>query len=77
MRKISYDPLFKKLVDVKMNRTELAKKAGISKGTMTKIGKNEYVAMEVIEKLCIVLDCDIVDIVNCLPSSTDSVSADS
>ena len=76
MRKISYDPLFKKLVDVKMNRTELAKKAGISKGTMTKIGKNEYVAMEVIEKLCIVLDCDIVDIVNCLPSSSDSASAD-
>lgn len=68
MRKISYDPLFKKLVDVKLNRTELAKKAGISKGTMTKIGKNEYVAMEVIEKLCNVLDCDIVDIVSCLPT---------
>ena len=67
MRKISYDPLLKKLVDAKMNRTELAKKAGISKGTMTKIGKNEYVAMEVIEKLCNVLDCDIVDIVSCLP----------
>ena len=75
MRRISYDPLFKKLVDVKMNRTELAKKAGISKGTMTKIGKNEYVAMEVIEKLCNVLDCDINDIVSCLP--TDSASADS
>ena len=75
MRRISYDPLFKKLVDVKMNRTELAKKAGISKGTMTKIGKNEYVAMEVVEKLCNVLDCDIADIVSCLP--TDSASADS
>ena len=49
MRKISYDPLFKELVDVKMNRTELAKKASISKGTMTKSGKNEYVAMEFIQ----------------------------
>lgn len=68
MRKISYDPLFKKLVDVKMNRTELANKAGISKGTMTKMGKNEYVALEVLEKLCNVLDCDIVDVVSCLPS---------
>ena len=68
MRKISYNPLFKKLVDVKMNRTELAKKAGISKGTMTKIGKDEYVAMEVIEKLCNVLDCDIADIVSCCPA---------
>lgn len=68
MKRISYDPLFKKLVDVKMNRTELAKKAGISKGTMTKIGKNEYIAMEIVEKLCNVLDCDIVDIVSCLPT---------
>jgi len=69
MRKISYDPLFKKLVDVKLNRTELARKACISKGTMTKIGKNEYVALEVIEKLCNVLDCDVIDIVSCLPAS--------
>ena len=68
MRKISYDPLFKKLVDAKMNRTELAKKAGISKGTMTKIGKNEYVALEVIEKICQTLDCDIADVVSCLPT---------
>lgn len=68
MRKISYDPLLKKLIDVKMNRTELAKKAGISKGTMTKIGKNEYVALEVVEKLCNALDCDIVDIVRCIPT---------
>jgi DNA-binding Xre family transcriptional regulator len=72
MRKISYDPLFKKLVDVKMNRTELSKKAGISKGTMTKIGKNEYIAMEIIEKLCNVLDCDIVDIVSCIPADDAS-----
>ncbi len=67
MRKISYDPLMKKLVDVKMNRTELAKKAGISKGTMTKIGKDEYVALEVIEKICQTLDCDIIDVISCLP----------
>lgn len=67
MRKVSYDPLFKKLVDVKMNRTELAKIAGISKGTMTKIGKNEYVALEVIERICNVLDCDISDVVSILP----------
>ena len=68
MRKISYDPLMKKLVDAKMNRSELAKKAGISKGTMTKIGKGEYVALEVIEKICQTLDCDIVDVVSCLPT---------
>ena len=66
-RKISYDPLLKKLVDVKWTKTELAEKCGISRSTMTKIGKNEYVALEVIEKICNVLDCDIVDVVSCLP----------
>ena len=71
MRKITYNPLFKKLVDVRMNRTELAKKAGISKGTMTKIGKNEYVAMEIIEKLCNVLDCDIAAVVSCIQFSSE------
>lgn len=75
MRKISYDPLWKKLVDAKWTKSELADKAGISRTTITKMAKNEYVAMEVIEKLCNVLDCDINDIVSCLP--TDSASADS
>ena len=40
---------------------------------MTKIGKNEYVALEVIEKICQTLDCDIADVVSCLPT-TDSAS---
>lgn len=68
MRKISYDPLMKKLVDAKMNRTELAEKAGIARSTMAKIGKNEYVSLEVLEKLCNTLDCDIIDVVSCLPT---------
>lgn len=69
MRKLSYDPLWKKLIDAKLTKTELAEKAGIARSTIAKMGKNEYVALEVIEKLCNVLDCDIVDIVSCLPVS--------
>ena len=67
MRKVSYNPLLKKLIDVKMNRTELAKKANLSRGTMTKIGKDEYIALEVIERICNTLDCDITDVVSILP----------
>lgn len=67
MRKISYDPLWKKLIDVKVNRTELAEKAGFSRGTITKMGKNEAVGLDVILKICNYLDCGIEDVVCILP----------
>ena len=63
MRTISYDPLWKKLVDAKLNRTELAEKAGFSRGTITKMGKNEPVGLDVILKICNFLDCGIEDVV--------------
>ena len=62
-RKISYDPLWKELVDVKLSKGQLCKKAGISRSTMTKMGKNEYVALDVIERICSALDCDIDDVI--------------
>lgn len=68
MRKISYDPLWKKLVDVKMTKTELAERAGVSRTTITKMSKDEIVSLEVIQKICNTLDCDIVDVVSILPS---------
>ena len=68
MRVISYDPLWKKLVDVKLNRTELAEKAGCSRGTITKMGKNEAVGLDVILKICNYLDCGIEDVVSILPA---------
>ena len=47
---ISYDPLWKKLIDLKFSKTEMAEKCGISKNTLAKLGKNEYVALEMIER---------------------------
>ena len=70
MRTISYDPLWKKLVDAKMNRTDLAEKAGFSRGTMTKMGRNEPVGLDVVLKICNYLDCGIEDIVSILPDTT-------
>ena len=70
MRKISYDPLWKKLVDVKINKSELAEKAGVSRTTITKMAKDEIVSLEVILKICSYLDCGIEDVVSILPSNS-------
>lgn len=64
MRKLSYDPLWKKLVDLKMTKTELAEKAGISRGIVTRMGKNEVVTLDAVLKICEVLDCDVSDVVS-------------
>lgn len=66
-RSISYDPLWKKLVDAKLNKSELAEKAGIGRGTITRMGKNEPVGLDVILKICNYLDCGIEDVVEILP----------
>ena len=68
MRRISYDPLWKKLIDLKITKTELQEKVEISRSTLAKMRKNEYVALEVIEKIANALDCDVVDILSILPS---------
>lgn len=68
MRALSYDPLWKKLIDVKMNKTELAEKAGIARSTIAKMGKNEIVSLDVIVKICNTLDCGIEDVVSVLPT---------
>lgn len=68
MRKISYDPLWKKLIDVKMTKTELAKACGISRTTITKMSKDEIVSLEIILKICNTLDCDVIDVMSILPA---------
>ena len=67
MRKISYDPLLKKLIDAKLSKTELAQKVGFSRTTLAKIGKNESVSIDVLLRICDELDCDIVDVISYLP----------
>lgn len=74
MRKISYDPLWKKLIDEKMSKTELAEKAGISRGIITRMGKDEMVTLDAIVKICNVLDCDISEVVCVLPDHAEQVT---
>lgn len=60
---VSYDKLWKMLIDKKMNRTELKDAAGISFNVLAKMGKNEYVSMESLHRICQTLSCDIGEIV--------------
>ena len=60
--KISYDKLWKLVIENKMRRQDLAKAAEISANTVTKLGKNEVVSLEVLMRICKVFHCDIGDI---------------
>jgi DNA (cytosine-5)-methyltransferase 1 len=59
---VSYNKLWKILVDKKMKRTELMELSGISTNVLAKLGRDESVSMESIAKICRVLNCDIGDV---------------
>lgn len=59
---VSYDKLWKLLVDKKMNRTELKEAAGISFNVLAKMGRNKFISMESLYKICVALNCGIDDV---------------
>lgn len=59
---LSYKKLWKLLIDRDMKKKDLQKLAGISSASITKLGKNENVNTEIIEKICVALNCDVSDI---------------
>lgn len=60
---ISYNKLWKLLIDRNMTKTQLRQQADISTSTLAKLSKNEQVSMEVLLKICKTLDCGLNDIV--------------
>lgn len=60
---ISYNKLWKLLIDKGIKRTELKTLAGVSTNVIAKLGKNDPVSMETLAKICTALKCDIADIV--------------
>ena len=54
---VQYNKLFKMMIDRKMTNNQLAKQAGISLNIITRLKRDEYIAMQTIEKICIALDC--------------------
>ena len=71
---VTYTKLWKLLLDKKMKRTDLKSIAGISSSTLAKLGKDEYVSLESIEKICYALDCNIDQIVDVIDHAQDEDS---
>ena len=59
---VSYNNVWKLLIDRKVNKSTLCKRTGISSSTMAKLTREEYVALPVLEKICAELECNIGDI---------------
>lgn len=64
---ISYNPLWKLLIDRSMNKEDLRSALKFSHSTIAKMGKNQNVSMEVLIKICKYLNCKIEDIVEYVP----------
>ena len=68
---ISYKPLQKLLIDKGIKKQDLIKRANISWATMAKLNTNEYVSLEVIDKLCAALNCQPGDLFEYIPDKKE------
>lgn len=66
---ISYNKLWKLLIDKKMSKADLRRAAGIAPNTMTKLNRDEEVSMTVLVKICTVLNVNIGDVMDLLPEN--------
>ena len=60
---ISYNKLWKLMIDHNMNKTQLRKEAGLSTNVIAKLSKNDAVSMDTLIRICKTLHCDVGDIV--------------
>ena len=71
---VSYNKLWKLLIDKEMSRTQMRLKAGISTKALAKLCKNESVNIDILIKICGALDCDITDIMEIVSTANNSNS---
>ena len=67
---ISYNKLWKLLIDRKMSKADLRKAIGVAPNTMTKLNRDEEVTMETLGKICQALGVNIGDIVDIVPDAS-------
>ena len=70
---VSYNKLWKMLIDKKMSRTQMRLKAGISTKALAKLGKNESVNIDILIKICVALECDITDIMEIVDNKSATI----
>ena len=71
-----YDKLWKLLIDKKMNRTDLRELTGISSNVVAKMGRNEFVSMNSLAKICDALQCNIGDLVDVFVDNNSTSKGD-
>ena len=59
----SYKPLWKLLIDLDMSKKQLMQETGISKSTMDKMARGEMVSMDIIDRICSCLSCNIESVI--------------
>ena len=59
----TYKPLWKLLIDKEMTKKQLMEVTAISKSTMDKMGRDENVSLEILDRLCTYFLCDVSDII--------------
>lgn len=69
--RMSYNKLWKLLIDRGMKKSDLRKNAGISSSSLAKLTKSENVTTEVLVKICKELNCDVADIMEFIPATED------
>ena len=73
---ISYNKLWKLLIDRSMTKTELRKKAGLTTNVIANMGKNQSIQLESMYKICEVLDCSLDDISEVIPDEENTEEPD-
>lgn len=68
---VDYSNLWKLLIDKKWNKSQLRNEAHISTNAVAKLGRNEPVSLETLEKICNALDCKIEDVVDFVPDNEE------
>ena len=71
---ISYNKLWKLLIDKKMSRAELRRAAKVAPNTMTKLSKDEEISVAVLKRICEVLGANVGDVMDFIPVKNDGQS---
>ncbi|MDR1769965.1 MAG: helix-turn-helix transcriptional regulator [Hungatella sp.] len=69
--RISYNKLWKLLIDKNMNKQDLREACGISSASVAKLGKGDNITTEVLLRICTALKCDISDIMEVVEDDVD------
>ena len=70
--KVSYNKLWKMLIDKKMNKSDLREMTKMGPNTMAKLGRDETISMDVLLRICKALNCDVGDIMEVFSEENDA-----